>query len=154
MFVYLVRHGDAKAEEVDPERPLSDRGWAEVERVARHVGQLRLPLAEIRHSDKLRARQTAQTFAKFLNPTSGVREARGLNPMDDPAIARDDIETFPESLMLVGHLPHLGRLAQSLLGIDQEIFAFPPAAVVCLVRSTRGWLLEWILTPGSIPTES
>jgi len=80
MHVYLVRHGDAKSEEVDPERPLSDRGWAEVERVAKHVGQLRLPLAEIRHSGKLRARQTAETFAKFVTPTYGVREAGASTP--------------------------------------------------------------------------
>lgn len=153
MYLYLVRHGDAKAEEVDPERPLSDRGWAEVQRVARHVGRLGLPVAEIRHSDKLRATQTAETFAKLLSPPHGVRQARGLNPMDDPAIAREDIEVFPESLMLVGHLPHLGRLARSLLGLDREIFDFPPAAVVCLVRTDRGWRLEWILTPESVPRE-
>jgi len=35
MEVYRVRHGEAKPEEVDPMRPLSDRGWAEVERLAR-----------------------------------------------------------------------------------------------------------------------
>jgi phosphohistidine phosphatase len=147
MRVYLVRHGDAKADEVDPARPLSDRGWAEVERVARHLGALRVPLAEIRHSDKLRARQTAEVFAKYLAPARGLCEARGLNPMDDPAVAQNDILAFPESLMLVGHLPHLGRLAQRLLGIDREIFDFVPAAVVCLARADRGFRLDWILTP-------
>ena len=151
MMVYLVRHGDAKAEEVDPARPLSDRGWAEAERVARHLAALRLPVAEIRHSDKLRARQTAELLTRHLAPTHGCHEIRGLNPMDDPAIARGNIEASPESLMLVGHLPHLGRLAQSLLGIDREIFDFPPVAVVCLAKARGGWLLQWLLTPDSIP---
>lgn len=150
MYVYLVRHGEATEEAIDPERPLADRGWAEVERMARHLAALRLPLAEIRHSGKLRARQTAELFARRLAPAAGVRQARGLDPMDDPAIARDDCEVFPESLMLVGHLPHLGRLARSLLGIEREIFAFPTAAVLCLERTGRGWLLDWALAPGAV----
>jgi phosphohistidine phosphatase len=151
MRLYLVRHGDAKAEAVDPARPLSDRGWAEVARMARHLGALRLPVAEIRHSEKLRAVQTADALARSLAPPYGLRPARGLNPLDDPAIAREDVEVFPEPLMLVGHLPHLGRLAQALLGIEREVFDFPPAAAVALLRSDRGWRLDWVLTPEIVP---
>jgi len=151
MLVYLVRHGDAKPEEVDPERPLSDRGWAEVERVARHLGRLRLPLAEICHSDRLRARQTADLLAKHLLPALGTRAARGLGPMDDPALVREDLDAFPGPLMLVGHLPHLDRLARSLLQTNGALFAFPPAAVLCLVRADTGWRVDWLLTPQLAP---
>jgi phosphohistidine phosphatase len=147
MALYLVRHGDAKAEEVDPERPLSDRGWAEVERMARHLATLRLPIGEIRHSGKLRARQTAELLAKHLAPTHGVQQTQGLGPMDDPALAREEIGSLPEPLMLVGHLPHLDRLARSLLRAEREIFALPTAAIVCLTAADTGWRLEWILTP-------
>lgn len=151
MHLYLVRHGEAKPEELDPARPLSDRGWAEVERMARHLGALRLPVAEIRHSGKLRARQTAECLGTQLRPAHGVAEMRGLAPFDDPAVAREAIEVFPESLMLVGHLPHLGRLVLALLGLDREVFPFPPAALLCLARADRGWRLEWILTPEIVP---
>ncbi len=51
--------------------------------------------------------------------------------------------------MLVGHLPHLGRLASSLLvgEPEREIIRFRNSAIVCLVKSESGWLLQWILTP-------
>jgi hypothetical protein len=34
-----------------------------------------------------------------------------------------------------------------LLGIDREVFDFPPAAAVSLARTDRGFHLDWILTP-------
>ena len=56
MQAYLMQHSEAKAEAEDPARPLTDRGRAEVQRVARRAALLGLPVAEIRHLGKLRAR--------------------------------------------------------------------------------------------------
>jgi phosphohistidine phosphatase len=51
--------------------------------------------------------------------------------------------------MLVGHLPHLSRLASALLLGDpgREIVRFRMGAIVCLVRAEGRWLLQWVLTP-------
>ena len=149
MQAYLVQHGEAKAEAEDPARPLTDRGRAEVQRVARHGALLGLPLAEIVHSGKLRARQTAQIMAENLWPSRGVREMVEMAPNDDPAKVRAELEAARDPLMLVGHLPHLGRLASSLLVGDpgREIIRFRMGAIVCLVRAERVWRLHWILTP-------
>lgn len=145
----MVQHGESKPEADDPARPLTDRGRQEVLRVARHVAALGLRVAEICHSGKLRARQTAEILAEHLSPHRGVREMDGLAPADDPMEARTAVEAAREPVMLVGHLPHLSRLASSLLVGDagREIVRFRMGAVLCLARSESGWLLQWVLTP-------
>jgi phosphohistidine phosphatase len=151
MPVYLMRHGDAKSEAEDPARPLSDRGRAQVERVARLLAGRGVAVAEIRHSGLLRARQTAEVLAAHLHPARGVRAVEGLAPNDDPAQARAECEGAVEPLALVGHLPHLARLATALLGPDpgREPIQFETAAVACLGQGELGWALEWLVGPDS-----
>jgi len=146
--VYLVQHGEAKPETEDPSRPLTDCGREGVQRVAQHAAALKLPVSEIHHSGKLRARQTAEILAAALAPGRGVRQMDGLAPGDDPAKARAVVESAVEPLMLVGHLPHLSRLASMLLAGDPErhIIQFRNGGIVCLVKSEGGWLLQWVLT--------
>lgn len=149
MRCYLVRHGEAKSETEDPARPLSDLGREEVTRVAQHVGKLGLQIGEIRHSDKLRARQTAEIFAECVSPSRGIHEMEGLAPMAHPGTAQAAIEAAREPLMLVGHLPHLSRLASALLlgDSEQEILQFKPGAIACLVTDQWIFRVEWVLTP-------
>ncbi len=149
MRCYLVRHGEAKSEAEDPARPLSERGREEVTRVAKHVGALGLQIAAIHHSDKLRARQTAEILAEFLSPARGIHEMEGLAPMDHPGNAQAALEAASEPVMLVGHLPHLSRLASALLlgDSEQEILQFTAGAIACLVTGDRNFRVEWVLTP-------
>jgi phosphohistidine phosphatase len=147
--VYLVQHGEAKPEAEDPARPLTDRGRDEVRRVAERAAALGIQVAEIRHSGKSRARQTAEIFAAALSPSRGMRETEGLAPADDPGKARAAIESACDPLMLVGHLPHLSRLASLLLLGDpgREIIRFRNGAIICLAKVQDHWLVQWILTP-------
>lgn len=152
MRCYLVRHGHAQSEIEDPARPLSDRGREEVTRVARHVRAMGLRVAEIRHSGKLRARQTAEILAEHLSPTGGNHDMEGLAPMDDPDKARASIEAAREPIMLVGHLPHLSRLASALILGDpaQEVLQFMAGAIACLDRVEGRFQLQWLLTPSLV----
>lgn len=149
MDFYLVRHGEAKPEHEDPRRPLSDQGRRDVEKLARALAARKINVAEVLHSDKLRARETAEVLADALSPERGTREIRGLSPEDDPMLARGDLEAAEEPLMLVGHLPHLSRLVSLLVRGDPEIQSvnFTPAAVVCLSHVGGIWELRWTLTP-------
>ncbi|MFQ5849706.1 MAG: phosphohistidine phosphatase SixA [Candidatus Binatia bacterium] len=151
MEVYLVRHGEAKSEAEDPRRPLSKRGREEVEKLGRAVGQKGLGVAKILHSDKARARETAKILARYLSPPGGMCEIKGLGPQDDPLLARAELEATEGPLMLVGHLPHLSRLASLLVTGNPEgkTVDFPAAALVCLSRSEGGWKVKWILDPAS-----
>lgn len=147
MQVYLVRHGEAKPETEDPARPLTGRGRADVERVARVAAGRGVTVVEIRHSGLLRARQTAEILAAHIRPAGGVHEAEGLRPNDDPEVARDECERAAAPVMLVGHLPHLGRLAGTLVRghPDREPIELEPGAMLCLTRSERGWGIEWLI---------
>lgn len=149
MEFYLVRHGEARPEHEDPRRPLSDRGRKGVEKVARALAAKKINVAEILHSEKLRARETAEILARRLSPRRGLREIKGLSPEDDPIVAKGELDAAEEPLLLAGHLPHLGRLVSLLVKGDPEIHVvdFPPAAVVCLSRTKGAWKLRWTLTP-------
>lgn len=149
MEVYLMRHGEAGAGADDAARLLTDRGREQVHRVARHAAALQLQVAAVRHSGLARARETAEILAKELSPPRGVREMPGLRPGDDPGEAKAVVVAAREPLVIVGHLPHLGRLAASLLVDDpgKGIIQFSEAALTCLAREKGTWSLLWLLTP-------
>jgi phosphohistidine phosphatase len=155
MDLYLVRHGEPMSETEDPERPLSARGRDEVRRVSAAAARIGLRIAEIRHSGKRRAEQTAEIFADALGLHDAVVKASGLAPNDDVRPVAAIFDTAAEPLMLVGHLPFLSRLTSLLLvgDPDRQLVRFPMGGMVCLVRGmgTGGagpaWNLAWMLTP-------
>lgn len=150
MRVYLMRHGEAEAA---GERPLSAQGRRHVERVSRAAVRAKVHPAHIYHSDKLRAKQTAEILGQHLGHKD-VRQVPGLNPNDDPERAHRLVDPPGGDVILVGHLPHLERFA-SLLLLDDDtkpLVVFPPAGMACLERnSTAGnWLLRWLITPETL----
>jgi phosphohistidine phosphatase len=150
MDLYLMQHGEAKAESEDPARPLTERGRREVERVARHAAaRLQLRVALVEHSGKLRARQTAEIVASCLEPRPRLQERPGLAPNDDPGDLARALQDAREPLLLVGHLPHLGRLVSLLVVGDaaREILAFRMGALIALGREAGGFRLRFVLTP-------
>jgi phosphohistidine phosphatase len=117
--LYLVQHGEAKSEEEDPERPLTDRGASDVRRVVRQAtGAGSVTVERIVHSGKTRAQQTAAAWGGVLGVP--VEEADGLAPLDDPAIWAARVTGKTGDLMLVGHVPHLAKLAGLLLAGDSD----------------------------------
>ena len=150
MNVYLVQHAEAKSEQEDPLRPLSAKGREEITRVSAYLSQLNIPVTKIFHSTKLRAKQTAEILFERLKPGRGVSEADGLSPLDEPAIWAERLRDLPDGVILVGHLPHLARLASLLLcgTADKNIVSFRMAGIVCLKRDDAGsWSMQWMLMP-------
>jgi phosphohistidine phosphatase len=149
--IYLVRHGEAVSERIDPARPLTRAGREEVERVADRAASQKVQVSAIFHSGILRAKQTAEIIAQRLGFSSGTRELSGLLPQDDPSIARAELETAESPIMLVGHLPHLSRLASLLVSgqMESEVVQFAPATMVCCATDVSGWKLAWTLAPQS-----
>ncbi len=145
-----MQHGEAAPDEVDPARPLTLRGREEVVRVARTARKMGVRAERILHSGKLRALETAEILARELGLEGKVSRTEGLAPKDDPRQALQTIEAANESLVLVGHLPHLSRLTSLLLLGDpeREIVAFRMGALVSLVMGSEGnWRLRWIIPP-------
>jgi len=154
MELHLVQHGAAKAEAEDPQRGLTDDGRRIVEHMAEHLSAIGLALDHIEHSDKLRARQTAEILAAKLHPANGTVQVSGLAPNDDvePTCIRLNEET--RNIMLVGHLPYLGRLVSRLFMLqkDHALVRFQMAGIVKLERDDAGcWVLCWIFTPELLP---
>jgi phosphohistidine phosphatase len=156
--VYLVRHGEPTSEAENPQRPLSARGRAEVRRVAAAAARLGLRPIEIRHSGKCRAAQTAEIFAEALGLREAVVAANGLAPNDDVRPVAAALAATSRSVMLVGHLPFLSRLASLLLvgDPDRPLVQFPMGGIVCLAREAPAtgespvWSLAWVLTPAMV----
>jgi phosphohistidine phosphatase len=156
VIAYLVRHGEAVAASENPKRPLSQAGRAAVEQVARLARERQVKVSTIYHSGILRAEETAEILAQQLMPPGGVKAITGLLPDDDPMIEKAELETATEPIMLVGHLPHMGRLAALLVrgDIESPVIEFPAAALVCCSRVAAQWKIEWQLAPGTEMTLS
>jgi phosphohistidine phosphatase len=151
IILYLVQHAEAKTEQEDPSRGLSENGLSDIKKIANQAARLSVEASQIFHSGKKRASQTAQILAEHLHPDKGVSESDGLAPMDEPKIWAERLSSIiEEKIMLVGHLPHLGRLAGLLICNDEKknIVNFKMAGIVCLKRDEdMSWSLEWMLTP-------
>jgi phosphohistidine phosphatase len=150
MLLYLVQHAEAKREEEDPQRGLTEKGIQDIRKVAANAEKLNIKVNQIFHSGKTRALQTSQVLADHLKPEKGISEADGLTPLDDPQIWFERISKMDEDTMLVGHLPHLGRLASLLLcgDMDKAAVDFKMGGIVCLKKFEDGhWSLEWMIIP-------
>lgn len=150
MALYLVQHGQSHAQDVDPEKGLTDQGHATVKRIAEVAKSYGVPVSCILHSGKKRARQTAEILAAALNPPDGLRAKTGLNPLDEVTAMAGLIDS-KEDLMLVGHLPFMDRLCAWLVTGDTAtaVFQFQNGGIVCLKPSSEeeGWVIAWALMP-------
>jgi phosphohistidine phosphatase len=149
MHVYLVQHAEARPKDQDPDRPLTEQGRRDIEAVAAVASRLGVQVDQIRHSGKVRARQTAEVLGQALMPARGVAAMSGLGPTDDVAPVARELAAAGRPLMLVGHLPFMERLAAHLLTGDPErtVVEFTKGGVVNLARQDGAWRVQWIVTP-------
>jgi phosphohistidine phosphatase len=151
MNLYLVQHADAYPKESDPEQSLSEVGLQNIRKTAYFAGEvLSIRVSTILHSGKTRAEQTAGILGKRLNPSKGIGVTDGLKPNDKPSIWAERLKEQTDDILLVGHLPHLKKLASLLLCGDseREIIKFRNAGIVNLIRDDKNiWSIGWILYP-------
>jgi len=145
MKLYLVQHGLALPEEKDPKRPLSLEGRNETEKMANFLKLKNIHIACLWHSAKTRALETAEIILKAISCPQ-IRQRNDLNPLDPVEKLPQQILSLDKDLMIVGHLPHLEKLASLLLAGSEssEIISFKNSGVVCLEYSER-WRLSWMI---------
>jgi len=150
MKLLLVQHGEARSSDEDPDRSLTDAGIRTTRKMASWLAKQSVDIEEIRHSGKKRAAQTAEIFAGRLAPAKGSVAVPGLNPDDDVVSFAGQLDPSCGPLMLVGHLPFLGRLAGALVTGDPErsIVAFANSGIVCLEKAGESWSISWAVVPG------
>jgi phosphohistidine phosphatase len=144
-MLFLVHHGDAVGPEIDPRRPLSDRGRAAVSLAADEAARRGAKPDVVWHSGKLRARQTAEAFWKACNPFATLTAERNLQPADPPEWIRERLYGETRSVMLVGHMPHLKLLLNLLVGAREGAASvdFPLHGVVALEPNGETWKEAW-----------
>jgi phosphohistidine phosphatase len=149
--LYLVRHGDAKPKDEDPERGLTEAGHRNVSRMAAWVAAAGIRVDEIRHSGKLRAQQTAEILAEPLD--AQAQAIPGLAPKDDVAGVARAIESEQGDIMLVGHLPFLERLVALLTvgNADSSVVTLDAGALLELTVAEDTWRVTCLMQPRLLP---
>ena len=154
MKLYCVRHGEANSIEVDPNRALSKKGTADVEKLADYLAPHRLTIPHLMHSSLTRAQQTAAILAQKLDVEEVTECAALLDESADVQPLIDMIPAWTEDTMLVGHLPVMMQLISALVVGDANyvpIVRCPPGTIVCLdYYESQRWVVDWILSPGIV----
>ena len=150
MKLYLIQHAEAFSSDEYAERPLTEQGYLNAQKVAAQIKLRNLPVEALWHSGKTRALQTAKIFHAAFQCKTPPQIHHGLSPKDDPLPIAREIQKFDKDLLIVAHLPLLSRLAARLLtgNTDAEPVAFQNAGLVCLQLNEKSiWQVRWILTP-------
>lgn len=143
MKLYLVRHGEAEMRAIDAERPLTDKGIEQVQRLAEHFVASSAKPDHIYHSGLVRARQTAEIIAHRLK-VENVRKIAHLDSADSVVPIQNEAEHWREDTVLVGHMPYMAELLLSLTN-GQALIAFNPATGICLHKQKdERWVVEWV----------
>ena len=89
-------------------------------------------------------------MAAALAPGLESEEMDGLGPKDSPDALIDELSKRAEDVLLVSHMPLVGRLVNRLVGgaEDNVIVAFLPGSIACLERDEdQCWVIDWFLRP-------
>lgn len=150
MKLYLCQHGHAVAKATDPDRPLSDTGQTAIDQLVDFLKGQDLSVSEIFHSDKTRARQTAELLAEAFETNRPIQSLSDVNPKDDPKIFAVRLANRQNDVLLVSHLPFLSKLASLLVTGENhwDLLTFVPGSIACLESSeNNGWSVIWMLRP-------
>jgi phosphohistidine phosphatase len=149
MKLYLVRHGQPNSELTDPEKNLSPAGEDEIRLLTSTLAAQNIAVKEIWHSEKNRARQTAQIIGSGIHVHDAVVEKKGISPTDrvDPVVGR--ILAFQSDLLIVTHLPFIAHLLSLLLTGDEYkmSFEYNTGCTTCLDYANGRWALLWFINP-------
>lgn len=144
-MLYLLRHGEAHSDGPDNARELTDRGAANVERLAAWAVRAGLQVKEIRHSHKKRAQQTAEIFAKHFK--CEAKPIDGISPNDDAEAFAESVE---DGVLFVSHLPFLSYAVSTLVGNPRPTIDLHPATLVGLVRIDEHYLVDFVIHPALV----
>ncbi len=150
MKLYIVQHGEALAKDVDPDRPLTDGGVADIRKIGHFVRYSNVKVHRIIHSGKTRARQTAEVLAETILTNGNIETESSLGPNDPVAPLVEKVKQWMDDAVIVGHLPFVAKLVAYLVAKDDQhiLTAFQPGSMVCLEQNDNGqWIIAWMLRP-------
>ncbi|HEY6953460.1 MAG TPA: phosphohistidine phosphatase SixA [Bacteroidota bacterium] len=153
MVIYLLRHGDALQTPSmnDDQRPLSEIGERQARTVGRFLVAGKVRIDCVYSSPLVRAIQTAGIVRDALNVRKS-EQTEYLVPGTRKSQLFDLLNAHPvESVLLVGHEPHLSQTTSLLLTEHENLpLEFKKCSLACLVASEKvrkgHAILQWFLT--------
>jgi len=148
-----MRHGTAAGPDIDPEQGLSALGRDEISRLAERLASRGIQFSRIFHSNKTRAKQTAELMMRGVSPNADVSLRAGLSPNDDPQIVMDEMASWSSDTLAVSHLPLVPGLLAIIPGVGSASMRinFVPGTIVCIEKAgdkqERDWKLSWSESP-------
>ena len=119
MEIWLLRHAAAEDRAPsgrDADRTLTEDGHRRAREVGKGLAALEPEISVVFASPYVRARQTAEAAARALRLEEKIRLTRALEPDADPDEVLGEIrESGAQSVLLVGHEPHMGALLGRLV---------------------------------------
>lgn len=137
MELWLVRHGEAVPERLDPERPLSPEGVRSVTRIAETLAGQMWPLDLVAASGKKRAFQTAAILGKAAGyPEEAIVRTAALSPGAEPEAFLAFLSSLGdrENVLCVGHLPSIAVFASFLLTPGDAVGLLFQPGTACRIR--------------------
>ena len=123
MILYIFRHGEAetKAEsptKTDEGRRMTTEGKEQIRKVCALAKQIKMEPNVLLSSPLTRAKETAEIAKTILNPKAELKITESLSPEGEPEEVYSALSEFKraDSVVLVTHIPILGKLIFSLLG--------------------------------------
>ncbi len=150
MRLYLVQHGTAVPKDLDPDRPLSDQGRADIQRLAEWLSSQNVGLAQILHSGKARAKETGEILRPLLDAPNHIYEGQGLGPNDCPETFLHQLGDLEKDTLVAGHMPFVARtVSQALTGApDLQLVDFLPGSIAGIECSEgESWHLFMFIRP-------
>ena len=135
MFLYLLRHGEAHPDAIeDSARRLTDKGLADVQKVASLFRDRAPQLDCCLTSPYVRTRETAAAFLEVVKPDLQANPESTLTPEHRAFEVMALLDRIPEQcVLLVGHNPLVSELHALLTGNDlQERHILGTSELVCI----------------------
>jgi len=148
-----MRHGEALSSQADPERGLSDFGKYQITKISKHLQQQGLMFERVCHSNRKRAKQTAEIMTQTITPNIQMELLENITPTDDPSLIIDTVNSWDKDTLVTSHLPFIPDLLTLLTGQDAYLTAitFETGTIICLEKNEQGyWELNWSSAPSEI----
>ncbi len=147
-YLYLLRH--AKSLWNDPtlgdfERPLSDRGLRDAQKIARHLQHVKPPIEMVLCSSALRTTQTLDALRSVLKSKTDIFIEDLLYTFDASEVLERVKKVPPDikCVLVIGHNPAIQNLAFQLTSpgsLRQKIATkYPTAALAAIELRNRTW---------------
>lgn len=153
MFLYLLRHGDTIENPVlhDSDRPLSERGLDQARSAAQFFQRLGISINLIIASPLLRAQQMAAPTRETLGVRQFLTSNELLPGSNHPQLFDLLNAQSAESVLLVGHEPHLSTTIALLIAAETNVRIEMKKASCACIEIAKPLLkghgrLQWLVT--------